>query len=187
MGRAIYNRGKALEDRLRYLHGQYEEAGLAVIHQNELTGRYVGKTFRPLHRAMPDYTGFIAPHGRGVMFDAKRTQGTVYRHPTDRRHQLMTLHRFAAMGVISFLLVVSGEPEKEAGFLLWPQDEWAQQLPYSVDLSKIEDNYFSKIGCRCPAWPGAAAGNEYIPNWLNLLKIIARLGEFYDGSQIQWP
>ncbi len=63
------------------------------------------RTFIPESRGEPDYGGVVAPHGRGIFYDAKTTQRGMLDFDNLHPHQVTFLERMAACGAIAGFLV----------------------------------------------------------------------------------
>jgi len=63
------------------------------------------RAFIPESRGEPDYGGVVAPHGRGIFYDAKTTQRDLLDFDNLHPHQVTFLERMAACGAIAGFLV----------------------------------------------------------------------------------
>ncbi len=63
------------------------------------------RAFIPESRGEPDYGGVVAPHGRGIFYDAKTTQRGMLDFDNLHAHQVTFLERTAACGAIAGFLV----------------------------------------------------------------------------------
>lgn len=63
------------------------------------------RAFIPESRGEPDYGGVVAPHGRGIFYDAKTTRRDLLDFDNLHPHQVTFLERMAACGAIAGFLV----------------------------------------------------------------------------------
>lgn len=154
--------GQALEDTLDLQHAQYRRDRKALCWHNGV---------QSIHRraeiiqvlSLPDYGFILTQHGgRGGMFDAKFTQDERlrYRHPTDRKHQLIQLWDVHQAGGIAFLLV-SYRLLKH--WVVWPDASWEHGGPFAITLRDGE--YARWEATEIPDSDGNG-----LPDWISVIE-----------------
>lgn len=107
-------------------------------------------------RSTVDYTGILAPGGKGIAFDAKETKNkTSFPLSNIHEHQLAFLDIFESLGGIAFFLIHFKSVHKDKVFvtpLSLVHKYWGGEIRKSIPLDDFKeewltetDNYLTKV------------------------------------------
>ena len=99
------SRGHDLEAAVNRCNLSYRKRGIALI-EKKPTPIELTKMGAVMKQSTVDYTGILAPSGRGIAFDAKETKiKTSFPLGNIKQHQMIFLDYWQRMGGLSFLLI----------------------------------------------------------------------------------
>lgn len=99
------SRGHGLEAAVNRCNLDYRKKKVALI-EKKPTPIEITRQGLVMKQSTVDYTGIIAPTGRGIAFDAKETKSkTSFPLANVKQHQLVFLEYWQAMGGLAFFLV----------------------------------------------------------------------------------
>ena len=99
------SRGHDLESAVNRCNIDYRKSQVALI-EKKPTPIEITKLGAVMKQSTVDYTGILAPMGRGVAFDAKETKSkTSFPLANVKQHQLIFLEYWQAMGGLAFFLI----------------------------------------------------------------------------------
>ena len=136
------SRGHDLEAAVNRCNLHYRKSGIALI-EKKPTPIELTKVGAVIKQSTVDYTGILAPNGRGIAFDAKETKNkTSFPLSNIKQHQMVFLDYWQRTGGLSFLLI---------HFKL--NDDEAFMVPFDFVNPLYEAAYITNTGRKSIPYP----------------------------------
>lgn len=135
-------RAQAMELQLELQHRAYRAEGLAWVRKTEPAVKAVGGVLKYVGKGPPDFIGFIADGGRGVVFDAKSTRAARWQYKWLKDHQARDLGEALDVGAHAFLVIkYGGGPLFMLPWSMLREEWWAWRKATGTTVSIADDDH----------------------------------------------